>query len=337
MKISIVVPVYNVEKYISDCIESVLNQSYDNYELILINDGSKDSSGKICDEYAQKHSNITVIHQENRGVAKSWSIGIDIAQGDYIIGLDSDDFWDKDLLERCVNMIKQYNADMVVFGYKNYYTDTKEVKNNQLIVQSGVYSGKDKDIILDSCINRGCFENRTALYLSRINKLIKVDLVKSNEKYCKESFFYGEDNLYAIPNILDAESIVVLADYFPYNYRINPTSITHKYHENLWSQFIELNKLTISILMDKGYDHLIKQVYNDSVFHCAISINNLFKGNLKSKECIKSIKMIINHEMVRKGLKNMNLQLMSYKEKVMVYLMRLKMYRTIYFIKKLVK
>ena len=111
-KISIIIPVYNVEKYLSKCLDSVINQIYKNLEIILIDDGSPDNCGKICDEYAKKDSRIKVIHKENGGVSSARNIGLDIATGDYIGFIDSDDYIELDMFECLVNSIIKYNLDI---------------------------------------------------------------------------------------------------------------------------------------------------------------------------------------------------------------------------------
>ena len=98
-KVSIIVPVYNVEKYVERCIESIIKQSYKNLEIILIDDGSKDNSGKICDEYAEKDNRIKVIHKKNGGLSDARNTGLNIADGEYICFIDSDDYIHKDLVK----------------------------------------------------------------------------------------------------------------------------------------------------------------------------------------------------------------------------------------------
>ena len=113
MFFSIIVPVYNAEKYLSECIESILGQSFDDYELILIDDGSKDISKDICDEYARKDSRIKVIHKNNEGVSITRQRGVEFSRGEYLCFADADDKLDKHCLESFYLAIKKYNCDMV--------------------------------------------------------------------------------------------------------------------------------------------------------------------------------------------------------------------------------
>ena len=118
--ISIVVPVYNVEKYLSLCLDSILHQSFKDYELILVDDGSTDLSGKICDEYKSKLDNVKVIHQKNQGVSAARNRGIEISSGEYLICIDSDDTLDSAMFDTMVNTAKDGQYDLVVCGMEHY-------------------------------------------------------------------------------------------------------------------------------------------------------------------------------------------------------------------------
>jgi glycosyltransferase involved in cell wall biosynthesis len=127
-EISIIVPVYNVEKYLNKCISSILEQSFTDYELILVDDGSKDNSGRICDEYKDRDFRIKVIHQENSGLSASRNAGIEISQGKYITFIDSDDFIHPNMLEILYNNILENKADTSICDYHLVYED-KDISN----------------------------------------------------------------------------------------------------------------------------------------------------------------------------------------------------------------
>lgn len=122
MEFSIIVPVYMVEKYISTCVESVLCQSFVDYELLLVDDGSPDNCGKICDNYAQKDQRVKVIHKENGGLSSARNAGLDVAKARYVIFLDSDDYWDDvNALTNIHAQLRESDADVLVFPLKRYY------------------------------------------------------------------------------------------------------------------------------------------------------------------------------------------------------------------------
>lgn len=137
--VSVVVPIYNVEKYICDCIESIINQTYIDLEIILSNDGSLDKCGEICEEYAAKDSRIKVMHFENRGLSEARNRGIRIATGKYITFVDSDDILDHNFIQTLVEVIKEYSADIVVAGYRTF-TERIQIKD------ASTFNGKKGDV-----------------------------------------------------------------------------------------------------------------------------------------------------------------------------------------------
>lgn len=143
-KISIIVPVYNVEQYIERCLESIINQTYKNIEIILVDDGSTDKSGIICEKYANRDQRIKVIHQENNGLSSARNKGLDIASGKYIGFVDSDDWISKDMYYILLTIALKYNADIVECGYQKIYDDRNYPKNNSIKIS------EDKIFIMDN-------------------------------------------------------------------------------------------------------------------------------------------------------------------------------------------
>ncbi|MBQ8894627.1 MAG: glycosyltransferase [Clostridia bacterium] len=128
MFFSIILPIYNVEKYLEQCIESILCQSFDDYELILVDDGSKDKSPSICDRYAEKDARIKVIHKENGGLSDARNVGTKLAQGFYIIYIDSDDYViSTSFLNDIYEQIKKTESDLILYKFSKYYDDTKKL------------------------------------------------------------------------------------------------------------------------------------------------------------------------------------------------------------------
>lgn len=126
-QVSIIVPVYQIEKYIRKCIESIQSQTFSDFELILVDDGSKDASGSICDEYAKKDNRIKVIHKKNEGVASARNEGIKLSKGKYVCFIDGDDWIEKFMIENCINRILDTEADVIFHGYKQELWKSKAV------------------------------------------------------------------------------------------------------------------------------------------------------------------------------------------------------------------
>ena len=165
--ISVIVPVYNVEKFIDKCIDSIINQSYSKLEIIIIDDGSIDSSGKKCDKWAQKDSRIKVIHQNNKGVAETRNVGILHANGKYISFVDPDDYIDTEMIEKLYNALVQTNSQISICNFKHI----KNNKNTKVTEETKVFSKEEAivNLLLEKNINS---------YF--INKLILKDLFTRN-------------------------------------------------------------------------------------------------------------------------------------------------------------
>ena len=150
--ISVIVPVYKVEKYLEKCIESVLKQTYTNLQIILVDDGSPDNCGKICDEYAKKDSRIEVIHKINGGLSDARNVGINRANGRYIGFVDSDDYIKEDMYEKLINLIKEYDADISICNLYDVIDGKEYVRNKDNGIHE--YSRIDilKEILLDKNI-----------------------------------------------------------------------------------------------------------------------------------------------------------------------------------------
>ena len=144
--ISIIVPVYKVEKYLVKCVDSIINQTYSNLEIILVDDGSPDMCPKICDKYAEKDSRIKVIHKENGGLSDARNHGIDIATGDYITFIDSDDFYELDLFEKFIENITNKDCDIYCFKTKEIYENNQSYefsKNKNIVNINNIHCMKD--------------------------------------------------------------------------------------------------------------------------------------------------------------------------------------------------
>lgn len=187
--ISVIVPVYNVEPYLERCLNSIINQTYKNLEIILVDDGSSDNSGAICDNFSQEDKRIKVIHTVNGGVCKARNIGLEIAVGDYISFIDSDDYIEPNMLEILYNNAIKSNSDLSCCGILQKHLDgVVETK----YCTGEIFCTEDKNILIEKFFNDPIYKE--VLY-GPCNKIIKADIAKSvkfNEKYK-----IGEDLLFS--------------------------------------------------------------------------------------------------------------------------------------------
>ena len=212
-KISVVIPVYKCEDTISKCIESILNQSYKNLEVILIDDGSPDNSGKICKEYSKRDNRVKVIHKKNGGVSSARNLGIDEATGDYITFIDSDDTLELEAFEVLINEISNNNLDLIMFGMKfDYYIQGRLVKSDIKVIENNL-------MFKDGNIKNEFFNLYNSNYLSSsCNKLIRLDLIKNNNIRFNEKLTIYEDLEFVIRTLFSTRRIMATKEWF-YNYR----------------------------------------------------------------------------------------------------------------------
>lgn len=179
--VSIIVPVYNTEQFLHQCIESIINQTYKNIEIILIDDGSTDKSGKICDEYAANDNRIKTIHNINSGVSIARNIGLDNAKGKYITFIDSDDYVEKNYIETLVNAIETNNAELAICGIKEITDKITKVRKPR-----GCYTGSLKNDYY-AMIDFPCLIG-AKIYLKKILDSYKIRFVKKI-KYAEDELF----------------------------------------------------------------------------------------------------------------------------------------------------
>lgn len=209
--ISLIVPFYNCEKYIEECIKSLINQDYDNIEIILINDGSTDLSREIAKRYAEKDKRIRVVEQENSGVSVARNKGMELAKGEYIAFVDADDFIEKNYISFLYGLITNNNVDISVsLGIRKFDKYGREKKTKEQMQQS---------IILDKIK-----ATEELLYynigVQPFNKLISRNLINKNNIKFEESIAYGEDFIFNIDCFINANAVAV-GDKIIYNYRVD--------------------------------------------------------------------------------------------------------------------
>ncbi len=223
--ISVIVPVYNAGKYLVKCLDSIVEQSYTDLEILLVDDGSSDNSGKICDLYAHKDGRVKVFHQENRGLSAARNRGLSRANGDYITFVDSDDYIELDTYEEVYKSIVSYDPDIVFFREKSVNLKGETIYINGDTPTGKVHIGNRKDaldLVIPRLINGVC------------------DKVFRKELLCglsfQEGFMYGEDywfNLHALRNV----ERMVYIDQIKYSYVSNNDSVTHKkFNRNSFDQ-----------------------------------------------------------------------------------------------------
>ncbi len=293
--ISVIVPVYNVEHYLAQCIDSILAQTFADFELILIDDGSPDDCGRICDEYAEKDTRIRVIHQENGGVSKARNRAIDIAQGEYVCFVDSDDLILPMYLERLFTAITENNADIASCGH--YIT---HYQNGQVINQEAKKLSLDGDFPL--CSNALMELQEKHLYCSSCFHLLRINIIRENNI----SFLpipRAEDASFMYRYLSFASTIAICPEPL-YNYIVYLTErksatggYTPNYYDCYSAEYQASKQLCehyakYNLEAAKKLNRLFRQHFWDLM--CDDFTSQLYRGSLTYKERLSYIKDCIS-------------------------------------------
>lgn len=240
--ISVIVPIYGIERYLGLCIESILNQTYKNLEIILVDDGSKDRCPDICDLYAKKDSRIIVIHKKNGGLVSARKAGIQIAKGEYATYVDGDDWVGKEYLESLIT--QSNNADVVIAGFSRVLFDTlTPIVNN---IKTGVYEGKALDDIYQNMLSCDEFY-KLGITTYVWNKLFKRELLLKYQLTVDDGITIGEDAAVVYPLLMECKKIVI-TDNVDYHYRQREDSMLKK--SKLFKEEIKGLNLLYNYLID---------------------------------------------------------------------------------------
>ena len=274
-KISVIVPVYKAEKYMNRCIDSIINQSYDNLEIILVDDGSPDACPEICEEYAIKDSRIKVIHQKNEGVSSARNNGINASTGDFIAFVDSDDYLDEGMYEYLINLQKEYGADAVKCSYREFANDVFN-DNKKCKYESQLFDMTNKDD-LSKCLS---LFSELKIYAEIWSYLFKADVIKNY--YFDTKYGFGEDLLFVLRLLPQLTKVYFSTEKY-YNYYLNSNGAV-------------INKNNISRNLNNTID-VNKELFSafDSIFYPNIScltISTIYRLFEKNYPAVKAKQMI---------------------------------------------
>lgn len=313
-KISVIVPIYNNEKYLKECIESIIEQSYMETEIILVDDGSTDKCPQICDEYAKKSNKIKVIHKKNGGVSSARNNGIAEATGEWISFVDSDDWIEPTYLEEMINAANKNKADIALCGYKRVASNDEKIcwSNYNKVITSKEY--------LINCLNP-----QTGFGFCHM-KLIKKDKIQ-NIKF-DEKLKVGEDALFNIELSKNVETAVYVNKYL-YNYRINMSSAVKKFDKDYPEKYIKSMK-KISNYIEKNTENnndIQQNLYDFIAFHVLlIAVNYCYNPENNRNGGKKSLSNICNQEPLKNAIKNSDYKNLSITRKMTLFTIKHKLY-----------
>lgn len=305
MFFSVIVPVYNVEKYLSKCIESILNQSYNDFELILVDDGSPDNSPKICDRYASQDSRVKVIHKNNEGVAIARKNGVDVAKGDFITFIDADDLITSDCLEKLSEIIQSFSVDVIKFGF------LIEKNDGSTYVSMPKFKGYFSKEGLEKNIYPLLIQNEQAQYLgtSVCAGVFRANILKPY-MIANPQAKIGEDSACIIPTIAHSKSVYFLNEalyFYRYNFSSatkshkvfdwnNPEIVAKHISEHIDSDLFDFKQQISRRVVHDVFNVAVTQFYQKKSYHC-------ISENIKKELCRPFYSSCIKEASFRRNFK----------------------------------
>lgn len=320
-KISVIIPVYNANKYLNNCISSLLLQTFKEFEILLINDGSTDNSFEICKAFSNNYKNIYYYNKKNGGAASARNLGIENAKGEYIAFVDADDTVQPDYLEKLYTSATENNADLVLCDYIKYTRNGKRPSSQP--IRSGRYDKRDIISELYPCLimyddlefpptisNCVCLFKRSMLH--------EYSIRYPEVRLCEDSYF-GSVCLY------NANTFVYLKGEYLYNYLYHQTSVSHTTDKSKiasrWQSFIKLNDEYSEYFLGKDYDFDIQIKYNMLYF----TLNQLsyIRGqNVSFSALRKEVYNILHNDKVKASFKIFKYPKVSFKLKVVIFMIK---------------
>jgi glycosyltransferase involved in cell wall biosynthesis len=323
MKVSIVIPIYNAERFLRECVNSILSQTYTAFEIILVDDGSTDKSGAICDEFANTDKRVKVIHQKNGGAAVAVSAGIEKTTGEFLGFVDADDYIDKTMYEKLIASAEKNKSDMVKCGHTKFAENYSE---KRLIA--------DKETVFSTETEREnfikeCLQHRFECYpFVRWDMIVKREIVKKNKKLISAPIKRAQDVLQVFTFMLDCKVISLVPECL-YFYRVNQGSLVNSFNPKLRDDNDLLFQNLLIVSKEKGVYDRYKRALDANQYYLQIDfILCLGRSNFTLKEKAEHIKNI-KHEMPKHVKAGYFKYSIRFKVRVLNILLALGMYNTI--------
>lgn len=334
MKISVVVPVYNTEKYLAICVESLITQTIKPFEIILVDDGSIDRSLEICKSYEQHFNYIKVYHKENEGLGLTRNYGMDRANGDFVLFVDADDYLDIDFIE-------QMQEKYMLYGYDTCKTcfvrvnDKGEKTDSNVVSKETIFKVDEiKSELVPRLIGSSPKEN-DAIPMSTCCTLYSLELIrKNNIRFVSEREWISEDIIFNLEYYRFAR-LVCLSDYIGYNYRINNNSLSTRYLEDRFEKCIKIVNEEKKILLEIGiWDMCQKRLSKQFFIYTKMSILQLNKSGLSKKEVLSKLKSICNEDFLHNMIEEYPIQELGIKQRIFIHLIKNRLYILLYLVTK---
>lgn len=332
MKLSIVVPVYNVEAYLRQCVDSLLQQTVPAYEIILVDDGSKDNSGRICDEYAAKYPELVkAVHKANAGLGMARNTGMEHVTGEYVVFVDSDDFCQPDMVEVLSSVVEETGCDTCKTSFNRVDLQGQFLSAEQIL--PGHFTGSD---VMGQVLPRiigSAPDKKDSLPLSACCTVYSMKLIRENDLwFVSEREWISEDTVFNIDYYSKAQN-VVLSPYIGYNYRTNPNSLSTGYKADRFEKCLAMYHKEIQVLTDLGiYEQcryrLVRQFFN-FLRICFKQLKPRVCG-MNGREIRREIRRICGNESVQKMIREYPVGQLGIPQQAFVYMVKYRLAALLY-------
>ena len=328
-KVSIIVPIYNSELYLNKCIESLLNQTYSNIEIVLINDGSTDNSENICNEYRKNDNRIEYYYKKNEGVAIARNYGIKKASGEYIMFVDSDDYISLDYIKSMLDAAVKNQSDLVTSDYTEV-TNGIELRKSAFTEKEGTIVDLNKEEYMSLYL-------KSAHFNSSCRKLISKDLIKKNKLQFISKLTYGEDMLFSFELYINSSKPIYVINY-GYYYLMNDNSAMHRSDLSSFEKHYSNNIYIVKYIKDKY--SLSEEHINCLEYKTYVTFNKISR-----RVCNSNFNFSTKREFINKQLKEYKVLLnnkniynyCNWKQKISLFLLKNRLVGLFIFIKLLFK
>lgn len=283
-KVSVIVAIYKVEQYLEKCLDSVIKQTFQDLEIVLVDDGSPDKCSLICDEYAEKDNRIKVIHQHNQGSVLARQNGLNIASGDYVSFIDGDDWLEPNMYEDMIRLSEDGRADIIITGFIWDGGLPSNVKYIQHNIETGVYKGEKLLLLHDRAIFTGNKFYEFGIFPALWNKLIRRDFIMNSGITAPNTAIrMGDDAAVIYPLIARAKHIVVNNDKALYHYRQTPNSMSKGFDKMYF-------KRVLILLEGLRYNLVGNDRYINNLSYYALMMTQVGIDGILSRRCKWSVK-----------------------------------------------
>lgn len=323
--VSVIIPVYNNQQYIDECVKSVINQTYSNIEIVLVDDGSTDKSGDMCDSWAKTDNRIKVVHKANAGLGMARNTGLDNTSGDYVQFLDSDDYISRDCIEVLISHIQNRNAEVVYCKYARFdaekiYSDSVSYSNERISTGDGII----EDVLLEMVGSLPNARLDSGFDMSACTALYSTSLIKKNAfRFKSEREYISEDLLFNIEVLRVANTVIAIEDQL-YFYRINDNSLTTTYNPLRFSKdkimYEYLKAYLGSFLEEKRYSLRVQRYM---LARARVCINQIVRAD--EKNATKEIALICDDETIVGILKHYPINKNPFKQRVFNFFLKYRM------------